>query len=459
MKSLTLRASRSATPFKSINTSSVSNSDVTNNPESKVPMIRKSSSLIVQEKNNWLVNNDREKSVAQKKIAEFLRAESIEESKEYLLLEKMVIEFIANNVSIRSEKNSPLILLSASQSQAEKNSTAKEDFKLEERYNKQKISEENEYLSLEKLKAKFHNFLYGTPLIFGSEIEKNRHELKENFLRFVHQQNYAEEHRDVNPSQRLFNGSNDGFKVTRQDKSPYVKTPEIIIPNDSKEELLGASGLKVYENIFSCFSKSTLNKEGQVIPVSATNLAVYDEKFPAELANKVFAHEASLNKAFVKRGFEKDASQEIGGAIKNDIFNELSLKEEKASPFTSASFDTPRKNLFSKWGAADEFIEIDLSKVQYLSPTYIVSLILFATDCPEANQKTSYKWRDSKKELWDDQSLQATEKLLVAHGIDPNGEWTEREKIAFYALVADEYLILGVTQPNIAKIVKAQSES
>ncbi len=50
MKSLTLRASRSATPFKSINTSSVSNSDVTNNPESKVPMIRKSSSLIVQEK-------------------------------------------------------------------------------------------------------------------------------------------------------------------------------------------------------------------------------------------------------------------------------------------------------------------------------------------------------------------------------------------------------------------------
>jgi hypothetical protein len=29
-----------------------------------VPMIRQSSSLIVQEKNNWLVNNDREKSVA-----------------------------------------------------------------------------------------------------------------------------------------------------------------------------------------------------------------------------------------------------------------------------------------------------------------------------------------------------------------------------------------------------------
>jgi hypothetical protein len=46
---------------------------------------------------------------------------------------------------------------------------------------------------------------------------------------------------------------------------------------------------------------------------------------------------------------------------------------------------------------------------------------------------------------------------LIAHGIDPNGEWTQREKIAFYALVADEYLILGVTPPNTAKIVKKQS--
>jgi hypothetical protein len=218
--------------------------------------------------------------------------------------------------------------------------------------------------------------LYGTPPVFGSEIEKNRHELKENFLRFVHQQNYAEEHRDVNPLQRLFNGSDDGFKVTRQDKSPYIKAPERIIPNDSKEELLGASGLKVYENILSYFSKSMLNKEGQVIPVSATDLAIYGEKFPTKLANKVFAHVASLNKAFTKRGFDKNVSLEIGDAIKNDMFNELSLKEEKASPFTSASFDTPRKNLFSKWGAADEFIEIDLSKSQYLSPTYIVSLIV-----------------------------------------------------------------------------------
>ena len=219
-------------------------------------------------------------------------------------------------------------------------------------------------------KDQVNKLLYGTLPVFGSEIEKNRHELKENFLRFVHQQNYAEQHRDVNPSQRLFNGSDDGFKVTRQDKSPFIKAPERIIPNDSKEELLGASGSKVYENIIGYFSKSMLDKEGRVIPVSATNLAVYTEKFPTELANKVFAHVASLNKAFTKRGFDKNVSLEIGDAIKNDMFNELSLKEEKASPFTSASFDTPRKNLFSKWG-----LQMNLSKLIFQKSNIYLQLI------------------------------------------------------------------------------------
>ena len=397
MKSLIPTVLRQVTPANPINIKSPTPSEVRTNQKSKEPTIRNTKSTVVLDK----------------VYLDYLKTKLMCEAYQYKSL------LISNGIKSKDEVN----------------------------------------LVINYYKDQVNKLLYGTLPVFGSEIEKNRHELKENFLRFVHQQNYAEQHRDVNPSQRLFNGSDDGFKVTRQDKSPFIKAPERIIPNDSKEELLGASGSKVYENIIGYFSKSMLDKEGRVIPVSATNLAVYTEKFPTELANKVFAHVASLNKAFTKRGFDKNVSLEIGDAIKNDMFNELSLKEEKASPFTSASFDTPRKNLFSKWGAADEFIEIDLSKVQYLSPTYIVALILFATDCPEANQKTSYKWRDSKKELWDDQSLQATEKLLVAHGIDPNGEWTEREKIAFYALVADEYLILGVTQPNTAKIVKAQSES
>ncbi len=85
-------------------------------------------------------------------------------------------------------------------------------------------------------------------------------------------------------------------------------------------------------------------------------------------------------------------------------------------------------------------------------------MILFAADIPGADQKISYNWRDNNKDYWRDHSLQATEKLLFAHGIDPNGEWTYREKIAYYTLVADEYLIVGVTPPSTAKIVKTQSE-
>lgn len=396
MKSLISKASRPVTPVNPIITKPILSSEGRNNPESKVPKIQKSSSLL--------------------------------ELKENLSGVWKTLTFEV------CKPNLPELL--------------KEDTFLE--------NEKNDYVNT--LKSGINKLLYGTPTIFSSEIEKNRHELKENFLRFVHQQNYAELHRDVNPSQRLFNGSDDGFKVKRQDKSPYLKSPESIIPNNSKEELMGVSGSKIYENVIGYFSKSMLDKEGRVIPVNATDLEIYTEQFPTKLANWVFAHVASLNKAFVKRGFEKDASQEIGETIKNDMFNELSIKEKKASPFTSASFDSPRKELFDQWGAAGEFVEIDLSNIQYLSPTYIVSLILFAADIPGADQKISYNWRDNNKDYWRDHSLQATEKLLFAHGIDPNGEWTYREKIAYYTLVADEYLIVGVTPPSTAKIVKTQSE-
>ncbi len=416
MKCLTLRASRSATPINPISTKSFNTVEGIDNPESKVPMIRQNSSLTVWKEKLPMIRKTSALEVYKSNLPQQIKAELKEDI--FLENKKNDILFLTGRVNEISDRKN--------------NNT-------------------------HTLKSGIYKLLYGTPSVFGSEVEKNRHELKENFLRFVHQQNYAEELRDVNPSQRLFNGSDDGFKVKRQDKRPFVKVTEKIYPNKSREELSGASGSKVYPNIFSCSSKSTLTEEGKLIPVSATDLAIYGEKFPTKLANFVFAHVANTNKASAKRGFEEDASQEIGDVIKNDMFNELSLKEQKASPFTSAFFDTPRKELFNKWGAADEVIEIDLSNTQYLSPTYIVSLILFAADFPGADEKISYKWRDSDKNSWNEESLKATEKLLIAHGIDPNGEWTQREKIAFYALVADEYLIVGVTPPNTAKIVKKQS--
>ena len=213
MKSLISKASRPVTPVNPIITKPILSSEGRNNPESKVPKIQKSSSLL--------------------------------ELKENLsgVWKTLTFEVYKPNL--------PELL--------------KEDTFLE--------NEKNDYVNT--LKLGINKLLYGTPTIFNSEIEKNRHELKENFLRFVHQQNYAELHRDVNPSQRLFNGSDDGFKVKRQDKSPYLKSPESIIPNNSKEELMGVSGSKIYENVIGYFSKSMLDKEGRVIPVNATDLEIY----------------------------------------------------------------------------------------------------------------------------------------------------------------------------------------
>ena len=84
MKSLTLRASRSATPFKSINTSSTSNSDVTNNPESKVPMIRKSSSLMVWKENLPMVRKTSALEVYKPNLPELSKEDIFLENKKMI---------------------------------------------------------------------------------------------------------------------------------------------------------------------------------------------------------------------------------------------------------------------------------------------------------------------------------------------------------------------------------------
>lgn len=459
MRSLAVSAPRTAMIVHPTKANPIVATEAITPPIVKALMIRKTLSLMAQEKNNWTINNGREKSVAQKIIAEFLKAESIEESKEYLLLEKMIIEFLTNNAIIKSEKNSPLMLLSASQSQAEKNSTAQEDFKLEEKSSKQKISEENEYIGLEKLKAKFHKFLYGEKNLNESTHKKNLIDRQIAFCGSLASRISAEQDWDSSPENRFISCFDPELKVRRYDKKPEDKIMFRKDPNNSKKELIGPQGKKIYPNVHTYFSKSLLDEKGRIIPVNNLFLDVFTEHFPITLANIVYKHVADTNKAVVQRGYEFDSDQEISSLDRSKMLSELDGLEKKASPLTSASLDATRPALFMAWGKPDQYIEIDPTKIRILSPSQIVNLILYVANDEHAykeakfGDRSKFNWKEHDKNIWDEKSLKDTEKALIDHGIDPDGDWTEREKTAYYTLIAGEWLVVGVTQEDVARIV------
>lgn len=459
MKSLTAKVSRPVALVNPTKANPIIATQAVTSPIVKAPMIRKTLSLMVQEKNNWVIHNDRNKSVTQKIIAAFLKAEFIEESKEYLLLEKMVTEFLTNNGSIKSKKYSPLMLLNAAQSQVEKIFIAQEDFKLEEKSSKQKISEENEYIGLEKLKAKFHIFLYGEKNANESMHKKNLIDRQIVFCGSLASRISAEQDWDSSPENRFISSFDPELKVSRYDKKPEDKIMFRKDPNNSKKELTGPQGKKIYPNVHTYFSKSLLDEKGRIIPVNNLNIDIFTEHFPITLANLVYKHVADTNKAVVQRGYELDSDQEISSLDRSKMLSDLDGLEKKASPLTSASLNATRPALFMAWGKPDQYIEIDPTKVRILSPSQIVNLILYAANDEHAQKEArfgdgkKFKWVEHKKDLWDEKSLKDTERTLIDHGIDPNGDWTEREKTAYYTLIAGEWLIVGATQEDVARII------
>jgi hypothetical protein len=413
MKSLTLRASRSATPFKSINTSSASNSDVTNNPESKVPMIRKSSNLMVWKENLPMVRKTSALEVYKPNFLQRVKEDSVLETQ---------------------EKN-PLTLVSENKVEIEENPNV----------------EENVFKN--KMAAMLNTFLYGTPPKFKTEHEKNYYDRSLAFFASIASRTSAEQDWDSNPENRFISCFDEDLKVKRYDKNPEVKNIFRSNRNNSNKTLSGPKGEERYPNIITYFSKSVVDSQGKIIPVSALNPDIFSEPFPKVLANIVYKHVADTNKAVVQRGYEFDSDLEHTSLNRSNMLIELEQKEKKASPLTSASLNTTRPELFMAWGKPGEYIEIDTAKVRILLPSQIVNLILFAANDEHANQKTSFKWREHKKELWDEKSLQETEKLLIEHGIDPNGDWTEREKTAYYTLIAGEWLVIGATPEEVARVI------
>lgn len=75
-----------------------------------------------------------------------------------------------------------------------------------------------------------------------------------------------------------------------------------------------------------------------------------------------------------------------------------------------------------------------------------------------AKDPRSYNWREDNELLGDkDPALMIKiEKQIIQAGINPNGAWTGRKRAAYFAMVTQEYSILGNTKPETAKILEIE---
>jgi hypothetical protein len=419
MKSLTLRGSRSATPVNPISTKSFYTAEGIDNPESKVPMIRQNSSLTVWKEKLPMVRKTSALEVYKPNFPQYIKEDSALETQ---------------------EKNS-LTLISEYKAEIEENSNADE------------ITFKN------KIAVMLNIFLYGTPPKFKTEHEKNYYYRSLAFFASIASRISAEQDFDSSPENRFISCFDEDLKVKRYDKKPEDKIMWRNDPNNSKKILKGPQDEKIYQYILTCFSKSFLDTQGKIIPVNNLSLDIFTEFFPNELANFVYKHVADTNKAVVQRGYEIDSDPEHVSLNRSNMLSELERMEKRASPLTSASHNATRPELFMAWGKPGEHKEIDTAKVRILSTSQIVNLILFAANDEHAYKEakfgngSKFNWREHDKHLWNEKSLKDTEKALIEHGIDPNGDWTEREKTAYYTLIAGEWLVLGATQKDVARII------
>ena len=399
MRSLTSKVSRPVIPVNPISTKPLIPSEGITNPELKVPTIRNTKSLVVLDK----------------VYLEYLKTKVMSESNQYKSL------LISNGIKSKDEAN----------------------------------------LVINYYKDQVNKLLYGTPPKLKAEYEKNYYERNLAFCGSIVSRISAEQDWDSNPENRFISCFDENLKVKRYDKKPEDKIIFRDNLNNSKKYLIGPEGKKIYPNVLTFFSKSALDTRGKIIPVNNLSLDIFTEFFPNELANFVYKHVADTNKAVIQRGYEFDSDKECTAQDRSNMLSELEQMEKTASSLTSASRNATRPELFMAWGRPGEYIEIDTAKVRILSPSQIVNLILYAANDEHASKPaqnadgSKFKWVEHKKNLWNEKSLKDTEKALIDHGIDPNGDWTEREKTAYYTLIAGEWLVVGATSEHVARIIYA----
>ena len=290
---------------------------------------------------------------------------------------------------------------------------------------------------LKEVAPSVHQLIFGKDKWFANQAALNRHNLRQRFLGEIVQQNQFEAILDVNPAKRFSHHSAPSFTTRRYAKRPCT----MITTREQSDSLLSAS------------AKSRLTEQGHLHPVGKLPDTIWTEDHPSSLANLGYVHVYELNKVKDSVPIPEGSSPENKAQLKLDLISKVEEKLHTGSPITSTTTNSLIDDYLKTWGDKDEHIKIDAHKTNIVSPSYVAAMILFAADHEKINAPTRNNWRKEYPESFGPDT-EKMEKLLIQHGIDPNGKWTNRERCAYYALVAAEHMLIGTTPANTARIVK-----
>jgi hypothetical protein len=207
--------------------------------------------------------------------------------------------------------------------------------------------------------------------------------------------------------------------------------------------------------IVTASAKSCLTRQGHLQAVGVLPADIWTDDFPDQLANLGYAHINETNKVRESVSIKNDLADEELAQLKIDLISNVETKLRSGSPMTSTTAASLIDDYLKTWGPTYEYIAVDAHKTNIISPSYIAALILFAAEGDELKAPAKNDWRTQYPEKMAPDKMKM-KKLLIQHGIDPDGKWTKRERGAFYALVAAEHMLIGTTPPNVARIVNVK---
>lgn len=282
-----------------------------------------------------------------------------------------------------------------------------------------------------------HRIIFGKERWFRSEAALNRHNLQERFLKEIVQQNQFEAVLDVNPALRFRTHSDPSFTTRR-----YAKDPGAMISTHEKSETLLCAS-----------AKSRLTEQGQLQPVGKLPDEVWTEDYPHCIANLGYAHVYEQNKIKESVQIPEGSTAEEKEQLKLNLIRKIEERLHTGSPITSTTTISLIDDYLKTWGAKDECIQIDAHKTNIVAPSYVAAMILFAASNKNIDEPKEYNWRKEYRES-NGSDMSKMRKLLIQHGIEPEGKWTNRDRCAYYALVAAEHMLIGTTPVDTARIVK-----
>lgn len=288
-----------------------------------------------------------------------------------------------------------------------------------------------------------HRFIFGREKPFRNEAALNRYILKERFLGEIVQQNQFESIFDINPANRFRNHSSPTYTTRR-----YARNPGDMI-----------SVIEKPGSVLAASAKSCLTEKGQLLPVGNLPESVWTDDYPNSLAYLSYEHLNEKNKVKASVQLAEGATDEEKAASRLDLISKLEGELCNGSPITSTTTGNSLiENNLKTWGENDEYIEIDAHETNVISSKYIAALVLFAAKHDDAkknndiNKRKENNWRKHYLES-NGTDMPTMANLLRQHGVDPDGKWTKRESSVYYALVADEHMLIGATPAGTARIV------